>query len=80
MYYAFNLVDAKGIDKFTVTNIDKVTLVSFTKLEELEKFTENHYTYIGVYDYREKYPTPIDFDSKIDAKLALIDCLNNAGK
>lgn len=75
MFYAFNLVDTKRIDKFTMDSIDAVNIVGFRSKEELENFTERNYTYICIYNCEDKYPEPIDFTTKIEAKKALIKCL-----
>ena len=80
MFYAFDLNDTKGVDIFTSENIDKVSIMEFSSLDSLEKFIERNYSFIGVYDYTEKYPSPIEFNTKSEAQAWLINCINSAGK
>lgn len=76
MYYAFNFTDANILDKFTMDNIDIISIVGFDTLERLENFLDVNYSYIGIYDHKEKYPVPVDFNTKEEAQLELIKCLN----
>ncbi len=76
MYYAFDFNDTKALDEFNLSNIDIVSMVRFETLEKLEKFLDVNYSYIAVYNSDEKYPSPINFESINDAKIALIKCLN----
>ena len=76
MYYAFDLTDTKALDEFTLDNIDIVSMVGFKTLESLERFLDVNYSYIGVYRSGERYPSPVDFNSREEAQLELIKCLN----
>lgn len=80
MFYAFDLNDAKDIDIVTPENIDKISIIGFNSLDSLEKFIERNYSFIGIYNYNEKYPSPIEFNNKSEAQSWLINCINLAGK
>ncbi len=79
MYYAFDLEDTKGIEVFSTDNINKVNLKSFKKLTHLESFVESNYSYFGIYNHKDRYTVPVNFNSKEEAQLELIECLNSAG-
>lgn len=77
MYYAFNLNNTRYLDNYTVDNIDMINIIGFDTLESLEKFLDINYSYIGIYNHLNKYPTPINFKNREEAQLELIKCLNN---
>ena len=80
MYYAFDLNDTYRLDNYTMDNIDIISMVAFDTIERLEKFLDINYSYIGVYDHEEKYPTPVNFKSRKEAQIELIKCLNKEDK